>query len=109
VQLAIAIYGGYFGGGAGFMMLAALAVSGMTDIHEMNGLKSVLGAAINAVALAAFIVHGVIVWEAGAIMAAGGILGGYAGASMARRLNRRVVRFVVILLGWSMTIYFFLR
>jgi len=53
LQLLIAIYGGYFGGGMGIMMLAAMAVAGMTDMHEMNGLKTVLAIAINGVALAA--------------------------------------------------------
>src|SRR5690242_13005946 len=54
IQLAIAIYGGFFGGGMGIMMLATMAVAGMTDIHEMNGLKTVLGGALNGIALVAF-------------------------------------------------------
>ena len=109
LQLAIATYGGYFGGGMGIMMLALLAASGMTNIHEMNGLKAVLGVAINAVALVAFIAHGSIAWRAGLIMAAGGIIGGYAGAAVARRLSRGAVRAFVIAIGWTMTAYFFVR
>jgi uncharacterized protein len=109
LQLAIATYGGYFGGGMGIMMLALLAASGMTDIHEMNGLKAVLGVAINAVALVTFIVHGVVVWRVGVVMAAGGIIGGYAGAALARRLSRNAVRNFVIAIGWTMTAYFFVR
>lgn len=107
LQLAIATYGGYFGGGMGIMMLALLSAAGMTNIHEMNGLKAVLGVAINAVALVTFIVHGAVVWQPGVIMAAGGIVGGYAGGAVARRLSREAVRVFVIGIAWTMTAYFF--
>jgi uncharacterized membrane protein YfcA len=109
LQLLIATYGGYFGGGMGIMMLAAMAVAGMTDMHEMNGLKSLLAVAINGVALAAFIVDGAISWAPGMVMVAGGITGGYVGASMARRVSGPAVRVVVITVAWAMTGYFFLR
>jgi uncharacterized membrane protein YfcA len=109
LQLAIATYGGYFGGGMGIMMLAMLAAVGMTDIHEMNGLKAVLGVAINAVALVTFVANGAIVWQPGIVMAAGGIIGGYAGGAIARRLSRDAVRWFVILVAWTMTAYFFVR
>jgi uncharacterized membrane protein YfcA len=108
-QLAIAIYGGYFGGGMGIMMLAALSMAGMTDIHEMNGLKSVLSVAINGVSLAEFIALGVVAWTPGLVMVAGGIAGGYAGAATARRIDQRYVRGLVIAIAWTMTIYFFVR
>jgi hypothetical protein len=109
IQFAIAIYGGYFGGGMGIMMLATLAISGMTDIHEMNGLKAVLGTAINGVALVEFIASGSIVWTPGVVMAAGGVIGGYAGASAARHIPRARVRQLVIAIAWVMTAYFFAR
>lgn len=109
LQFAIAVYGGYFGGGMGIMMLATFAVSGMTDIHEMNGVKSVLAAALNGVALAAFIVKGAIVWVPGLAMMIGGIAGGYLGAALARRVDRRHIRTLVIIIGWGMTVYFFVR
>src|SRR4029079_5325091 len=86
LQLLIATYGGYFGGGMGIMMLAAMAVAGMTDMHEMNGLKSVLASAINAVALATFIIERKVVWRTGLIMIAGGVLGGYFAAAGARKV-----------------------
>jgi uncharacterized membrane protein YfcA len=109
LQLAIAIYGGYFGGGAGILMLATLSVSGMTDIHEMNGLKALLGVAINAIALAQFMAAGVIAWAPGLVMVAGAIVGGYTGASMARRIDGRYIRAVVVAVAWGMTAYFFVR
>jgi len=61
------------------------------------------------VALAEFAAHGVLVWAPGIIMVAGGILGGYFGASFARRLPQASVRAFVIAVGWAMTVYFFLR
>ena len=109
LQCVIAVYGGYFGGGMGIMMLAMFAVAGMTDIHEMNGLKVVLAAATNGVAIVAFIVTRQIAWAPGLLMVAGSILGGYAGAAMARRVDRRAIRAFVIAIGWTMTIYFFVR
>jgi len=109
LQLLIATYGGYFGGGMGIMMLAAMAVAGMTDMHEMNALKVVLAIAINGVALLAFVISGSIAWAPGLVMVVGGIAGGYAGAALARRVSGRLVRAIVIVVAWGMTAYFFVR
>jgi len=109
LQLIIATYGGYFGGGMGIMMLAAMAVAGMTDMHEMNALKVVLAIAINGVALVAFVVTGAIKWGPGIVMVVGGVAGGYAGAAVARRVSGRIVRGIVIVVAWTMTAYFFVR
>jgi uncharacterized membrane protein YfcA len=105
----ISIYGGYFGGGMGIMILAAMAIAGMSDIHEMNGLKSVLTSTINAVALTTFIIHRAVAWRPGLIMIAGGMAGGYFAASGARKVDPKRVRLLVIVIGWTMTVYFFLR
>jgi hypothetical protein len=109
LQFFISIYGGYFGGGMGIMMLAVFALAGMTEIHEMNGLKSLLGVAINTLALGEFIVRGAVAWRYGLLMVVGSVLGGYLGASGARVLNPKWIRLFVIVMGWSMTFYFFLR
>jgi len=90
-------------------MLATMALAGMTNIHEMNGLKSFLGVAINGFALATFIITGKISWQYGLAMAVGATLGGYMTASFARKLDPRSVRWFVIVVGWTMTIYFFVR
>jgi len=109
IQFIVAIYGGYFGGGIGIMILASLGIMGMENIHEMNGLKTVLQAAINGVAVITFIIARAVVWLPALVMIAGAIVGGYGGAYFARKLDARVIRVFVILVGTSMTIYFFLR
>jgi hypothetical protein len=108
-QLAVSIYGGYFGGGAGIMMLAILSVVGMRDIHRMNALKTLLGALINGVAVVAFIVAGAVAWTPGIVMIAGGMTGGYGGAAIARRVDPKHVRRLVLAVAWTMTAYFFVR
>ena len=106
-QLAVAVYGGYFGGGMGIVMLAMLAALGMTDIHAMNALKSVMGFVINGVAVVTFIVAKAIYWKHGIVMIAGGIIGGYVGAHYAQKLPQAWIRVFVVLTGAAMTIYFF--
>jgi uncharacterized membrane protein YfcA len=107
VQLAIAVYGGFFGGGIGIMMLAAFAVLGMRNIHAMNGMKNLLGACINGVAVATFVAAGAVSWPPALVMLGGSILGGYGGAAGARRLNPLLIRRFVIALGFGLSAYFF--
>ncbi len=103
----IAVYGGYFGGGIGIMILAAFRLYGLTDIHGMNGIKTLLSATLNAVAAAIFIFAHDVYWKPTLIMMAAGILGGIAGPIFAKRLNAAVIRGIVIAVGVSMTAYFF--
>jgi uncharacterized membrane protein YfcA len=107
VQLVISVYGGYFGGGMGIMMLAVFTLLGMTHIHRMNALKNVLGTLINGVAVVAFVIAGVVRWAPGIVMIAGGIAGGYFGAAAARRVDPKRVRTGVVVVAWTMTTYFF--
>ncbi len=109
LQLIIAIYGGYFGGGIGILMLATLGLMGMENIHEMNAMKTLLTTFINGVAVIIFIIRGIVVWPQAIVMVIGAIIGGYTGAYFARKIDQRVIRGFVILVGVSMTIYFFLR
>ncbi len=109
LQLIIAIYGGYFGGGIGILMLATLGLMGMENIHEMNAMKTVLTTFINGVAVIIFVIRGVVVWPEAVVMVVGAIIGGYAGAYFARKIDQRWVRGFVIVVGVSMTIYFFVR
>src|SRR5258708_30790681 len=93
----------------GIMMLAVLSLLGMTHIHRMNGLKNVLGMLINGVAVVVFVVKGAVEWGPGIVMVFGGILGGYAGAAIARRVNPKYVRWLVLGIAWAMTAFFFLK
>lgn len=106
-ELVVAVYGGYFGGGVGIMNLAMLATLGMTDIHAMNALKSVLGGIINGVAVVTFIVAGAVAWKPGAVTTAGALVGGYFGAHYAQKLPQAWIRVFVIVVGTGMTAYFF--
>lgn len=106
-QFSVAVYGGYFGGGMGIVMLAMLATLGMTDIHAMNALKAVMGFVINGVAVVTFIFAGAVYWKHGIIMILGGIVGGYLGAHYAMKLPQAWIRWFVVLVGAGMTVYFF--
>ncbi len=109
ILIVIAIYGGYYGAGAGIIILAVFAVLGMKNIHAMNGLKMLANAAFNASAVVMFILAGTVNWPATLYMMAGGLAGGYGGASLARRLSPLFVRRFVIVVGFATTIYFFYR
>lgn len=103
-QFAVSVYGGYFGAGMGILMLAAFAILGHEDIHQMNGLKNLLGVFINAVAAAYFILAGMVRAHDAIVMASGATLGGVAAAGLARRMGRRAVRRAVIVIGFAMTL-----
>lgn len=108
-QLAIAIYGGFFGAGLGILMLATLTFLGIKNIHAMNAFKAFLGSCINGIAIIPFMVADLIVWHQAILMAVGGSLGGYLCAHYARRLDPGFVRKFVMVVAFSMTTYFFLH
>ena len=108
-QFVVAVYGGYFGAGIGILMLAALSVLGLTDIHQMNGLKNFFVVCINVVAAAYFTLWGPVRWDFALVMAVGAIAGGYGGAGLGRRLGRVFVRRFVIVIGFAMAISLLLR
>jgi len=109
LQACAAVYIGYFGAGVGIVMLALLAMMGVENIHSMNGLKTLLATCGNAVAVIVFIIAGAVFWTQALVMIFGGALGGYAGAWYAQKMNPKTVRYVVITIGFSMTVYFFWR
>ncbi len=108
-QFAAAAYGGYFGAGMGIVMLANLALIGLTDIHQMNGLKSVYGFVINFVAALYFIHAGLVHWPEALVMMVGALAGGYASAGVARRLGREFARRAVVVIGLVFTIALLVR
>jgi len=108
-QFLIAVYGGYFGAGIGILMLSSLALMGLADIHRMNALKTLCASCINGVACLVFIVGGQVHWPYAAAMALAAAAGGYAGARVARRLNRSLVRGMVATIGFALAGYYFWR
>ncbi len=108
-QLVVAIYGGYFGAGIGILMLTSLAFMGLGSIHRMNAVKGLLGSAINATSVIVFVATGEVVWHLAGLMAMGGIAGGLTGAAIGRRLPKTLVRWFVILVGFVLAGYYFLK
>jgi uncharacterized membrane protein YfcA len=106
LQFVVSVYGGFFGGGIGMLMLAILNLLPVSDIHAMNGIKMLLAAAINGVAVVTFIVMRVVYWPAALVMIIGGGFGGYAGAYYAMKLPPLLVRQFVMLVGFAMSAYF---
>ncbi|HMQ91659.1 MAG TPA: sulfite exporter TauE/SafE family protein [Amaricoccus sp.] len=106
---ATSIYGGYFNGGLGIVLLALFALWGMTNIHTMNGLKNGLSFALSAISVVTFAAAGIVAWPQATIMMAAATVGGYFGAPIARALPKGVVQGIVAVVGFAMSLIFFLR
>ena len=109
LQFIVGIYGGYFGGAVGIMMLAAWSIAGVGDIHAMNAGKTLLAGTMNAAAVICFMIAGKIWWPGTLAMLSGAVVGGYAGARLAKRLAPQVLRPVVIAICVVVTVAFFIR
>lgn len=105
----VAVYGGYFNGGLGIMLLALFAAAGMTNLNLMNGLKNSLSFVLSMISVAAFAVAGKIIWFEGMMMMLAATLGGYQGALLCRRLPVKWVKQFVIVVGLVMTMIFSYR
>jgi uncharacterized membrane protein YfcA len=108
MQFGIAIYGGYFGGGIGILMLAALTIAGLA-VRQAGATKNVLAGIMNASAVLVFVFTTRLDWEKVAIIAVGAIGGGFLGGLMLKRVNETVLRVLVIVIGIVLTIGLFLR
>lgn len=97
--LPMSIYGGYFGAGFGFLMLAFLSFSKFNEIHQMNAIKSLAGLGIAFASMLALFDSGLIDWRLGIIMAVGTGIGGYFGAQYSQKLSTHVVRIIVTVIG----------
>jgi uncharacterized protein len=107
-QLLISVYGGYFGGGIGFLMLAALTAAGMA-IRHAGATKNVLAAVMNASAVAIFAFSPEVHWQAAAVTAGGAIIGGVVGGLMMARINERALRIMIVAIGAALTVGLFLK
>jgi len=108
-QFLVAVYGGYFGAGIGILMLASLGFIGLTDIHEMNALKTVLGSLINLVAATYFIFAGLISWPKAGVMTIGAVAGYFFGAHYAQRISQKRVRQIITAIGFTISAALFYR
>jgi uncharacterized membrane protein YfcA len=107
-QFCISVYGGYFGGGIGFLMLAALTAAGLS-IRNANATKNVLAGVMNASAVAIFVFSPQMHWLQAAIACVGAAIGGAIGGHMVTRVNQKVLRAVAVLIGIALTIGLFIR
>jgi uncharacterized membrane protein YfcA len=108
IQFLISIYGGYFGGGIGFLMLAALTAAGQ-GVRVAGSTKNVLASIMNAAAVAIFLFTPHVPWLRVAVLAVGAMAGGFLGAQLLRRVDERIIRGFVVVLGVALTVGLFLR
>ncbi len=108
-QFAVSVYGGYFGAGIGILMLASLGFLGLSDIHEMNALKNMLGSLINVVASIWFISAGIVDWSKAGVMTVGALIGYYVGAHLSQRIPQAAVRRLITIIGLTISAVMFYR
>jgi hypothetical protein len=108
VQFLIAVYGGYFGGGIGFLMLAALAMSRI-PVRAASATKNILAGVVNFTAVLIFLFSGQVHWLAAAIACVGALLGSYVGARLLNRVNEKALRVAVVVIGLLLTAGLFAR
>jgi uncharacterized membrane protein YfcA len=108
LQFGISIYGGYFGGGIGILMLAALTLSGLA-LRSAGATKNVLAGVMNSSAVVIFLFSSGVAWTQVAVVAVAALAGGQIGAYALNRVNEKVMRICILLLGFALTIGLFMR
>jgi uncharacterized membrane protein YfcA len=108
VQFAISIYGGYFGGGIGILMLAALTIAGLA-VRKAGATKNVLAGVMNASAVLIFLFSNDVAWTQVGVAAIASIAGGQVGAFALQRVNEKILRICIIVLGFGLTIGLFIK
>ncbi|MEM7562990.1 MAG: sulfite exporter TauE/SafE family protein [Pseudomonadota bacterium] len=109
ILFSVCLYGGYFNGGMGIILLAAFGFLGQSNLHGMNGLKNVVSAVLTAVAVVVYGVGAVIDYQYLLVLAVAAVAGGYAGASVAYRISQKNLRYFIVLIGLLMSVVFFVR
>jgi uncharacterized membrane protein YfcA len=107
-QFVIAIYGGYFGGGIGILMMAALTMAGVATRHA-GATKNALAAVMNASAVALFVASPQVHWREAIVLGAGAVVGGLAGVWALHRVNEKLLRLAIVAIGVALTVGLFLR
>ena len=106
---AVCIYGGYFNGGLGIILLASFGLMGQTNLHGMNGLKNLISALLTAIAVVVYAVGNVIDGQYLLLLAVMAIIGGYVGAALAYRISQPLLRGFIVIVGLAMALGFFIR
>ncbi len=106
---AVCVYGGYFNGGLGIILLAMLGLLGQTNLHGMNGLKNVISSLLTAVAVCVYAVGGAIAGGPLLLLGVMAVAGGYAGAALAYRVSQALLRRFIVAVGCLMALGFFLK
>jgi uncharacterized membrane protein YfcA len=107
--LPVAIYGGYFGAGFGFIILAFLGFTKLHEIHQMTGLKNLASVTVSAISIICLYSTHLINWHYGLAMAAGSLIGGYFGALLTQKIPSHAIRIIVIAIGLTTATYLALR
>ena len=108
-MLVVAVYGGYFNGGLGILLLALFGLLGQTNLHAMNGMKNLVSALLTAIAVAIYAMGGLVQWEQALVMMVAATLGGYSGARVARKIPPNWLRWGIVATGLIMAALFFAR
>ncbi len=107
-QFLIGIYGGYFGGGIGFLMLAALTLAGLAT-RNAGATKNALASVMNAAAVVLFVASPQVHWMQAVVLGSGAIVGGLAGTWALKRVNEKALRVAIVCLGVALTVGLFVR
>jgi uncharacterized protein len=109
IQFLIAIYGGYFGGAMGIIMLAVYSLFGLTNLNAMNATKTFLSGVINGISVVLFVIAGKVAWPQTIVMLLTALAGGYIGARVARKMDPRHLRFGILAISVTVTVVFFVK
>jgi uncharacterized membrane protein YfcA len=106
-MIVVCFYIGYFGAGAGFLVMSLLAIFGVDEINQINALKVVTTCLANGIAVVTFVVERQVVWQTCLLMMVTAAIGGYLGGRYSRRINPQIMRTMVVVIGLGMAAYFF--
>ena len=109
IQFVLGMYGGYFGGAVGLMMMAAWSLLDEADVKALNAPRTLLVSAANTVAVICFILAGIVRWPEALLVGLGALAGGYLGAHIGKKLPAALVKYATVLLAAAMTVHFFRR
>jgi uncharacterized membrane protein YfcA len=103
------IYGGYFGAGQGIVLMTILTLTGVDNVQEANALKNAIATIVSLIAVIVLAFKGLIIWKYGLLMIAGATLGGLYGGRLAKRLDKKTLRTIVICVGSFLTAWYFYK